>query len=128
MIKRLHLIFGLLIFVVFLLTGQYMDRVQHHLAEMPDATRLLYRSRHIYILMAGLINLVLGVYFARRNGAVQRWIQVTGSLLLGIGTLLLVRAFMTEPHTGILVTPFTHWGMYLVLGGVILHVLSAIKD
>lgn len=105
-----------------------MDRVHHHLADVPDATRLLYRSRHIYILMAALINLVLGVYFVRRNGRVQRWIQVTGSLLLSIGTLLLLRAFMTEPVTGIRVTPFTHWGMYLMLGSVILHVLSGIRD
>ena len=128
MMRRFHLIFGIVVFVVFLLTGQYMDKVHHHLGEMPDATRLLYRSRHIYILMAGLINLVLGVYFVRRNGRVQRWMQLTGSLFLGIGTLLLVRAFISEPATGLLVTPFTHWGMYLMLGGVILHVLSAIRD
>lgn len=78
--------------------------------------------------MAALINVVLGVYFVRRKGRVQRWIQLTGSLFLGVGALLLIRAFMTEPETGIFVTTFTQWGMYLMLGGVILHVLSPIRD
>ena len=125
--KKLHLIFGILIFVVFLLTGQYMDRVHNHLEGMDDGTRLLYRSRHIYILMAAMVHLVLGVYLVPRNVRLAHWMQVIGSSLLGIGTLLLFRAFMTEPLTGILVTPFTHWGMYLLLAGVILHVLSALR-
>ena len=125
--KKLHLIFGILIFVVFLLTGQYMDRMHNHLDGMPDGTRLLYRSRHIYILMASMVHLVLGVYLVRHNGRVHRLLQVAGSLFLGIGTLLLLRAFMTEPATGISVTPFTQWGMYLLLAGVIFHILSGLR-
>jgi hypothetical protein len=54
--KRIHLVFGLSVMVVFLLTGQYMEYVHNRL--LPDGTRVLYRSRHIYLLLAGLINLV----------------------------------------------------------------------
>src|ERR1043165_8916326 len=41
--KRFHLIFGLVMLVVFLLTGQYMDRVHEHLRNMADGPRMLYR-------------------------------------------------------------------------------------
>ncbi|PYS73641.1 MAG: hypothetical protein DMF69_04235 [Acidobacteria bacterium] len=61
--KRFHLIFGLLLVIAFLLTGQYMDRFLQHLQSMPDGPRMLYRSRHIYILLSGLINLGIGAYF-----------------------------------------------------------------
>ena len=53
--KRFHLIFGLTVLVVFLLTGQYMDRFHYHLMYMADGPRMLYRTRHIFILMSGLV-------------------------------------------------------------------------
>lgn len=61
--KRIHFIFGLLVFIVFLLTGQYMDKVHNHLDGIEDGVRLLYRTRHIFILMASLIHIVLGLYY-----------------------------------------------------------------
>jgi hypothetical protein len=64
--KRFHLIFGLLLVIVFLLTGQYMDHFHQHLQSMPDGPRMLYRSRHIYILLSGLIHLGIGAYFRYR--------------------------------------------------------------
>ena len=64
--KRFHLFFGLAIIVVFLLTGQYMDRRLDHLMYLADGPRMLFRTRHIYILMAGLLNLSLGSYFSYR--------------------------------------------------------------
>ncbi|MGI9067297.1 MAG: hypothetical protein ACR2HX_12960 [Pyrinomonadaceae bacterium] len=61
--KRFHLIFGLLAVVAFLLTGKYMDSYLGHLRGMPDGPRMLYRTRHIFILLAGLLNLGIGAYF-----------------------------------------------------------------
>src|SRR5262249_11930247 len=58
--KRIHLIFGLLLFVVFVITGRYMR------LDFPDKDvispdlRVLMRSRHIYILFSALIHLTLG--------------------------------------------------------------------
>ena len=63
--KRLHLIIGLTVVVIFLLTGQYMEYVHNRL--LLDGTRMLYRSRHIYLLLAGLLNLILGIYFVRHR-------------------------------------------------------------
>lgn len=60
--QRFHLIFGFTVVLIFLLTGQCMDKFLHHLVGMSDGPRMLYRSRHIYILMAGLLNVGIGTY------------------------------------------------------------------
>jgi hypothetical protein len=121
-------VFGLSMFIVFLLTGQYMDKVHNHLEGIEDGVRLLYRTRHIFIFMASLIHIALGLYFETRIGQWQRWIQTAGSSLLALGTLLLVIAFINEPRNRDMVTPYTHLGMYVILLGIILHWLSALKQ
>lgn len=114
--------------VVFLLTGQYMDKVHNHLEGVEDGVRLLYRTRHIFILMASLIHIGIGLYYETRIEQWRRWIQKAGSSLLTLGALLLVIAFMNEPRTRNLETPYTHWGMYLITFGVTLHWLSGLKQ
>jgi hypothetical protein len=55
--RRFHQIFGLLIILVFLLTGQYMDVYRNHMVGVEDGPRMLYRTRHIFILLTGLLHL-----------------------------------------------------------------------
>ena len=104
--KRFHFIFGLLMFVVFLLTGQYMDKFHNHLDGVELGVRMLYRTRHIFILLASLMHLALGLYCQTRAGQWQRWVQRAGSAALTIGTLLMVVGFFSEakarPHYAIL--------------------------
>jgi hypothetical protein len=57
-----HLIFGLMMFIVFVTTGKIHARGFPDKDAIPQELRLLMRSRHIYILFSGLIHLVLGVY------------------------------------------------------------------
>src|SRR5688572_17920989 len=71
-VKRFHLVFGLVVLIVFLLTGQYMDRYHNHLEFMADGPRLLYRTRHIFILMSGLLHLGIGTYFSFQPTATRR--------------------------------------------------------
>ncbi len=80
--KRFHQLFGLLVVVAFLMTGQYMDKYLAHLHSMPDGPRMLFRTRHIFILLAGLINLGIGSYFNYRSQRGQRALQVLGSALI----------------------------------------------
>ena len=80
--KRFHLIFGFVVLIVFLLTGQYMDRFHEHLRYTPDGPRMLYRTRHIFILMSGLLHLGLGSYFFARAQTWRRALQMLGSLLI----------------------------------------------
>lgn len=122
--KRFHLIFGLVVLVVFLLTGQYMDRYFNHLEGMPDGPRMLYRTRHIFILLAGLLNLGLGTYLRTRESSVRRIVQVLGSTLIVTATGLFIAGFFYEPKLADLETPLSHWGMYAIAVGTLMHVFS----
>src|SRR5436190_8084375 len=126
--KKVHLIFGVCVIVIFLLTGQYMDKYYHHMIGMPDAPRLLYRTRHIFILLAGLLNLVMGAYFTYRIQTWRRAIQLLGSLLIFVAPFLFLIAFFYEPQLGTLRTPLSHWGTYTITGGALLHVVSGVRE
>lgn len=124
--KRFHLIFGVVVVLVFLLTGQYMDKFLHHLAGMPDGPRMLYRTRHIYILLSGLLNLGIGTYF---NYGVTRWrriLQFLGSGLIVVATALFIAGFFSEPKLAGLETPWSGQGIYLIAYGTLLHLFSGL--
>ena len=126
--KKVHLIFGVLVVIAFLLTGQYMDKFYSHLRGMPDAPRLLYRTRHIFILMSGLLNLGIGAYFSYRTETWQRTLQVLGSLLIFAASFLFLIGFFYEPNRGDLRTPLSHYGAYAIAAGAVLHAISGIKS
>jgi hypothetical membrane protein len=124
--KKFHLLFGTLTVIAFLLTGQYMDRYHNHLHDMPDGMRMLYRTRHIYILLAGLLNLGIGAYFRRHVSRERRVMQLFGSVLIVVATILFAMGFFYEPHLLNLHTPLSHWGMYAIAAGTLLHALSGL--
>ncbi len=126
--KRLHLAFGICVFLAFLLTGQYMDKYHDHLSGFPDGVRMLYRTRHIFILLAGLLNLGLGAYFTYRTDFWRRSLQLLGSVLIVLASLLFIVAFFYEPNLTGLYTPLSHWGAYSILTGTVLHLLSGIGE
>src|SRR5678815_4170020 len=122
--KKVHLIFGVLVLLAFLLTGQYMDKFYNHMEGVPDGPRLLYRTRHIFILLSGLLNLGIGAYFTYRIESWRRVTQLLGSLLIFAASLLFLVAFFYEPNLGNLHTPLSHWGTYTIATGAVLHVVS----
>ena len=124
--RRFHFYFGIAVVIVFLLTGQYMEYV--HNRTLPDGPRLLYRSRHIYLLFSGLINLSIGTYLTYRPAGWRRAIQVIGSILLTIGPGLLLIGFFREPARGPEQTMVAPFGIYLTALGTLLHVISATRS
>jgi len=122
--KRFHLIFGLGVVIVFLLTGQYMEHVHNRL--LPDGTRMLYRSRHIYLLLAGLVNLALGGYFVLRPRGWRRNLQILGSILIVLSPGLLLAGFFTEPRKGPERTIVAPLGIFAVALGTLFHLLSGL--
>ncbi|HKR10659.1 MAG TPA: hypothetical protein VJT15_01285 [Pyrinomonadaceae bacterium] len=122
--KRFHIIFGLAVVIVFLLTGQYMDRYHYHLMYMSDGPRMLYRTRHIFILLAGLLHLGVGTYFTYRVGAVRRALQIVGSVLITVAPVIFTIAFFYEPHLDDLNTPLSLSGTILIAVGTLLHLFS----
>ena len=124
--KRLHLIMGLTVVVVFLLTGQYMEYV--HNRQLPDGMRMLYRSRHIYLLLVGLLNLVIGIYFNQWRPGWRRKLQVVGSLLVVLAPCLLLAGFFYEPNKGPDQTILAPLGIFAVSLGALLHFISSLRQ
>lgn len=125
--KRFHLVFGLVVLIVFLLTGQYMDRFHNHLEFMADGPRMLYRSRHIFILMSGLLHLGIGTYFTTRLTTTRRALQIIGSVLITIATVLYVIAFFHEPRLEVLQNPLSLPGTIVIAVGTLLHLFSGLR-
>ena len=126
--KRFHLIFGLLLVIIFLLIGQYMDRVHNHLQGMADGPRMLYRTRHIYILLSGLLHLGIGSYFRYRSERVRRILQLLGSLLITVAPIFFIIGFFQEPQLTSLYVPLSKYGIILVAIGTLLHLVSSVNE
>jgi hypothetical protein len=115
--RRYHLVVGVITVAVFVGTGQYMDLFLEHLTGMPTGPRLLYRTRHIYILLVSLVHLMLGSYVQSDTTTWRRTCQRSGSALLTLATILYVAGFVYEPRRQELSTPFIPWATYAVVAG-----------
>lgn len=60
--RRIHLIIGVLGVIAFLLTGQAMKHHHPRMDQVPAEVRLMFLSRHIYLLGASLVNVALGLH------------------------------------------------------------------
>lgn len=126
--RRVHLAVGAVVVVAFLLTGQFMDRFHKHLEGMPEGPRMLYRTRHVFILMSGLVTLGVGAYLRPRVGRRRRACQLCGSALLMVASALFIAAFFYEPGMEGLETPLSHWGAYAIVAGVALHLFGGLGE
>lgn len=88
--------------------------------------RLLFRSRHIYILCAGLVNLAIGVRFGLPEQKIRYGGAVAGSLLMLASAILLFFAFFAEPMAGRLPGALSSMGLFALFGGVMLHALVSL--
>ena len=94
--------------------------------ELNDGARMLFRSRHIYILLAGLVNVGVGAYFSYRTKLWRRVLQWTGSSLIIIAPLLLIGAFFYEPTKTGLPRPLTLPGIVSLFVGALCHLFSGV--
>ena len=125
--RRLHLWAGGLGVAIFLITGQFMRHHQPPMGTLSDGARLMLRSRHIYILASGLVNLMLGLYMQRQKASWRQITQTTGSGFLAASTALLIVAFAVEPERGF--QPEMWWssaGLYALFAGCMAHLASSI--
>ncbi|HEY7739949.1 MAG TPA: hypothetical protein VIB01_04980 [Steroidobacteraceae bacterium] len=126
-LRMAHLVVGAIAVVAFLATGQVMGRLDPPVAEMEWAERLLFRSRHLYILATALVNLALGVHYLLPGGAVRRGAAVVGSLLVLASALLLFFAFFAEPMAGRWPGVLSRLGLYAMFGGVLLYTIVCLR-
>lgn len=125
--KWFHLIFGILLFIVFTVTGRFM-RVDFADKDVMDQfLRVLMRSRHIYILFSALIHIALGVYMQLRPQAWRKFVQIAGSLSLVAASLLLVWAWYVETYDLQQFSDLSRNGIYLSLAGVVFHLIGGVS-
>jgi hypothetical protein len=126
MLGKIHLIFGILVVIIFLLTGQYMDKNFNHLKDMELMNRALFRAGHLYILLFGLINAALGSHLKLSKITWINLIQKFGSLVVFGATILVIYGFFTELPTNDIERPLTRFSLYLILFGVSTHGLISL--
>ena len=121
-----HLIFGLIVFIVFVTTGRYMRVDFPDKDVIPQELRLLMRSRHIYILFSALIYLALGVYLQIRPQLWRRILQYGGSAVLIASSVILVWAWYAETYTLQHSSDISRNGIYASLWGIGLHLIGGL--
>ena len=76
-----------------------------HVPDLPDAGRLVYRSRFLLLLMAGLANLGLS------KGVPESTLEQIASAIVMIAPFTLVIAFLRDPAFGVHGSQLTTWTM-----------------
>lgn len=124
-LRKAHVAAGILGLIVFVLQGQYMDHAHDHLIGMQDAPRMLYRSAHIYFLLATLLNVLLGVYITDARTIVSKPLQSLVSAIVLIAPAVLLAGFFLEPEMNELARPYSRLALYaLFVMGVVLSMLG----
>ena len=124
--KRLHLIIGITDVVIFILTGQYMEYVHNRI--LPDGTRMLYRSRHIYLLLSGLLNLILGIYFVPQPRGWRRTVQIAGTILIVLSPAILLAGFFSDPQRRPDQTWVAAFGIFSIALVSLLHTFAQLRQ
>jgi hypothetical protein len=125
--RHIHLALGILTLLAFAASGQVMLRHVPPMQMLSDDARLMYRSRHIYLLGGGIANVLLGLYLVQCRDRWRRRVQFAGSLLLLVAPVLLGLAFLAETGHGLHHTWRSHFGLYAMLGGTLLHFIAAVR-
>ena len=127
LIRRAHLIAGVLGVITFVITGQVMARHVPDVHTLSAEVRLMYVSRHIYLLGAALVNLVLGLYLQLNPRGWRRMLQQIGSVLIFLSVVSLLMAFTAEPSLGIAGRSWrSFFGVIALFAGVVAHFAGTI--
>lgn len=126
--KRLHLIFGILLFIAFAVTGRFMRWDFPDKEIIPPELRILMRSRHIYILFSALIHLALGIYLQISQEIWRKISQMLGSILLISASGLLIWGFINETYYVKTFSEISRFGIYLSLAGVVFHLIGGLMQ
>ena len=125
--RTAHLVVGGVAVLAFLVTGLVMYGHEPALSTMDWGDRLLFRSRHIYLLCAGLVSLAMGVHHRLPERGLRRGAAVAGSLLALASAPLLFFAFFAEPMADRSAGPLSAFGLYALFGGVMLHTVASLR-
>ena len=122
----INLVTGIAVVIIFLLTGQYLEYTFNEEVERNFGFRMMRNSRHIYILLSGLINAAIGIYLTTSRIFIVFVLQVVATLFTVSASVLFILGFFTEVYGTFAPTPKIHWGTYLLLAGIFLHFIGKI--
>ena len=122
--RKLHLIVGLAGIVAFLGTGIFMRAGFPELYSANDALRYIYRANHVYILLASLANLALGVHLAGGRSGWRARLSTVGSVLALASPVVLCFAFVFEASKASPERIVTLLGVFALAFGIAAHALS----
>lgn len=125
--RLLHKLTGVLTVVIFLGTGAYMRINGPALFQSDPTVRMMFRSNHIYILMAGLINIGIGSYLILSQQRRRRILQLIGSSFLLVAPAVLIGAFFYEPSGRGFERHLTLAAIILLFTGTLSHMLSTAR-
>ena len=121
-----HLVIGLLGVIAFVITGQVMGHHHPGMQSLTADVRMMYVSRHIYLLGAALVNLVLGLYLQLHPSGWRRVLQQSGSLLILLSAVSLLLAFIAEPGLGMAGRSWrSYFGLIALFAGVMTHTVAS---
>lgn len=123
--KRAHLIVGIVTLLAFTGTGQAM-RLVYGVPQSEPLLRALYRSSHLYIFWAGVLNLLLGCYWQDLAPGWRRVTQHAGSALILVAAPVLLAAFFVEPGHGNVDRPVTSTTLLLLLPAALAHLVATV--
>jgi hypothetical protein len=116
-----HRIVGFGGLAAFLASGWYMQTHEPAMNQLPDGMRMMFRSRHIYLLLASLINIVMGAYW---QPAGRRWLQHAGSAAVLAAPVLFAAGFLREPYLPGLDRSFTVYAVVAALAGTLANAFA----
>jgi len=116
-----HLLVGVVGVLVFLATGLYMRSNFPALYAANETLRYMYRANHVYLLLASVVNLALGVYLVAPGTGWKAGLSRVGSGLVLLAPFVLCYAFFVEVPKASPERIFTALGVVLVALGVVLQ-------
>jgi hypothetical protein len=125
--RTLHFAVGVAGVMVFLATGAYMRAGFPELYAVNEILRYLYRSNHVYILLASLINVALGVHLGPVTPGWRSAVSKLGSLLALVAPAVLCLAFFLEAPRASPERILTLLGVSALAAGIALHVLGGAR-
>ena len=99
----------------------------HHpgMEQLSADLRMMYVSRHIYLLTAALVNTVLGLYLQLHPSRWRRGLQSMGSLVILASVVSLVLGFLVEPPLGMAGRSWrSSVGLIALFVGVMTHLVA----
>jgi hypothetical protein len=123
-LRKVHFAVGIAGIVAFIATGAYMRAGFPDLYAGNEVLRYLYRSNHVYILLASLVNVALGVHLAPAAPGWRATVSLVGSVLALAAPVVLCFAFFIEAPVAQPERVWTLAGVAALAAGIALHALG----